>query len=83
MLLACFSPPQQQQQQQQEGTEAGGLRLVQPFTLDPATGAPLPAAPEAFSKLGVRQYLAALSGHYPPGRPSRGMLKQVYNLFVA
>ena len=35
-----------------------------------------------FSKLAVRQHLAALSAHYPAARPTRGSIKQVFNFFL-
>lgn len=57
-------------------------QLVQPFRTDPSTHVPMPAASEPFSKLTVRRYLSALSSYYPQARPSQGMLKQVYNMFV-
>ncbi|KAI3436605.1 hypothetical protein D9Q98_006022 [Chlorella vulgaris] len=36
----------------------------------------------AFSKLAVRQHLAAVSAHYPVGRPMADSLRQVYNFFL-
>lgn len=47
------------------------------------TGAPQPLSlpVEAVSKQSVRQRLAWVSGCYPPARPTRGMLKQVFNFF--
>lgn len=49
--------------------------------------APAPAFPPAmgaagFSKLAVRQHLAAVSAHHPAARPTRGSLRQVFNLFL-
>ena len=36
-----------------------------------------------FSKLAVRQHLAALTAHHPAARPTRGSIKQVFNFFLA
>jgi tRNA A64-2'-O-ribosylphosphate transferase len=35
-----------------------------------------------FTKLSVRQHLAAVSAHYPAARPTRASLRQVYNFFL-
>ena len=43
----------------------------------------LPVAVGAgFSKLAVRQHLAAVSACYPAARPTRGSLRQVFNFFL-
>lgn len=41
----------------------------------------LPFPPIPVSKQSVRQQLALVSGCYPLARPTRGMLKQVFNFF--
>ncbi|KAL4421701.1 hypothetical protein ABPG77_010645 [Micractinium sp. CCAP 211/92] len=51
----------------------------------PSHSEPLPRFPPVaagFDKLAVRQHLGVVSAHYPAGRPTRGMLKQVYNFFL-
>ena len=48
-----------------------------PPLLPPAAGAAV------FTKLAVRQHLAAVSAHCPAARPTRGMLRQVYNFFLS
>ena len=37
--------------------------------------------PPQVTKQSVRQALAFVSSHYPQARPTRGMLKQVFNFF--
>ena len=72
-LLSCYelreAPAAEQQQQ-------GAARLVwcRPFDAARSTG--------AVTKLDVRRRLAAVTAHYPPARPTRGMLRQVFNAFV-
>jgi hypothetical protein len=56
-----------QQQQQQQEEEEG--KVQQP--------------PARVTKDAVRQRLAFVTGRYPAGRPSRGMIKQVFNFFEA
>ncbi len=69
-LLACFGAP---------GGEAGGGGPASPAWAQPyeaeARGV------DAVSKEAVRQRLAFVSGCYSGGRPTRGMLRQVYNFF--
>ncbi|KXZ52061.1 hypothetical protein GPECTOR_10g1084 [Gonium pectorale] len=70
-LLACYGPCGAQ------SAEAGGPAWLQSYA---GPGAPAGGSP---SKDAVRQRLAFVSGCYPPARPTRGMLRQVYNHFVS
>jgi tRNA A64-2'-O-ribosylphosphate transferase len=62
-------------QQQQSGDAPPGQQQQQRFP--PVCGA------AGFSKLAVRQHLAAVTAHYPAARPTRGMLRQVFNFHLA
>lgn len=72
MLLACFSPG--------ESDKGSSPRLLQPFMVHKAGYV---ATPVPVSKEEVRRRLAFVSSSYPQARPSRGMLKQVYNFLCA
>ena len=50
--------------------------------IPPACDFPPLVGQAGFSKLAVRQHLAALTAHYPAARPTRGSIKQVYNFFL-
>lgn len=69
LLLACYTPP----------SSGETPTWVRPYRgVNPAAWSGL----LAISKEAVRQRLAFVSGCYPPGRPTRGMLRQVFNHFV-
>jgi hypothetical protein len=86
-VLACFTPP----------SSIGGTSSSSSPGAAPAAGSgelafvgrwQAPAAEQAeqqapapVSKQSVRQRLALVSSCYPLARPTRGMLKQVYNFF--
>ena len=61
---------------QPAGGEAAGAAAAAPAF-------PPVVSPAAYSKLAVRQHLAAVSAHYPAARPTRGSLRQVYNFFLS
>lgn len=67
-LLACYGPCSPDQPAFVQAFDGGG-------------GAWEP--PEHVTREAVRQRLAFLSACYPLGRPTRGMLRQVFNFFVA
>jgi hypothetical protein len=67
---------QQQQQQQQLSSEP-----VFVGRLTVKDGVVLPAGGQKVTKQSVRQVLAFVSSCYPQARPTRGMLKQVFNFF--
>lgn len=67
-------------------TLADGSSSQQGAAARPGLGMPEPLPPVVgslgFSKLAVRQHLAAVSAHYPAARPTRGSLRQVFNFFL-
>lgn len=72
MLLSCFSPG--------DMDKNASPRLLQPFMIHTAGYV---ATPVEVTKEEVRRRLALVSMCYPQARPSRGMLKQVYNFLCA
>jgi hypothetical protein len=88
VLSGCFAPPAASSL---EPAAAAGTRsgAAEPFF----AGAWLPDSPQQagqdglelpvvpVSKQSVRQQLALVSGCYPLARPTRGMLKQVFNFY--
>lgn len=67
-----------------EGRHAGEVADAAEPPSAPAALRRFPPVPGAagFDKLAVRQHLGVVSAHYPAVRPTRGMLKQVYNFFL-
>lgn len=85
-LLACFSTPP-------ASCDAAVASAADIKFIGPWNGSSCGAAAEATGLLGehlpprmvtkhsVRQQLASVSAAYPDARPTRGMLKQVFNFF--
>ena len=74
MHLACFQPCI---------NDAGVLRFVRPYRSTAHTPGTQLLMPDgaAVSKQSIRRILAIISRLYPLARPTRGMLKQVFNFF--
>ncbi|CAD7702181.1 unnamed protein product [Ostreobium quekettii] len=70
VLLACFT----------RSTQGTVPQFCRPFQRS-GPGGDAVRSVEPVTKAGVRQRLAYISAHYPQARPTRGMLKQVYNFF--
>lgn len=76
LLLACYSPC---------GNSSGGESNVPVWSRcyqAGSSGSDTAANPGPISKDDVRQRLAYVSSFYLPARPTRGMLRQVFNHFM-
>ena len=70
VLLACFTRGSQEKSPE----FVGAFKKV-------GTKDEVRFSPEPVTKVDVRQRLGYISCYYPQARPTRGMLKQVYNFF--
>jgi hypothetical protein len=68
LLLGCYS-------------DGDGAAQQWPVFLQCWSAAPHCVPVDLVTKHSVRQRLALVSACYPPARPTRGMLKQVFNFF--